>query len=64
MLQVEVLTQSKMDKTAVQHVVYNLEQNTLARIKREIEAAKVTTPPSHRHDDSSSRLGMTTMLWL
>lgn len=38
----EVLTQSKMDKTAVQHVVYNLEQNTLARIKREIEAAKVT----------------------
>jgi hypothetical protein len=38
---VEILTQNKMDKVAVKHVVYSLEQNTTQRIKKEVDGARV-----------------------
>jgi hypothetical protein len=39
--QVEILTQSKCDKTAVQHLLYQLEQALAGKLKKEVDAAKV-----------------------
>jgi hypothetical protein len=40
-VKVEILSQNKMDKVAVKHVVYSLEQNTTQRIKKEVDGARV-----------------------
>jgi hypothetical protein len=41
--QVELLGQNKAEKTAVQHLIFTLEQAQAAKLKKEAEALKVLT---------------------